>query len=50
MNARRLIFTALAFAAALSFGSFASANVTVDRNYRLGDDPAEGALNGNPST
>jgi hypothetical protein len=48
MNAGRLIFTALAFAAALSFGSFASANVTVDRNYRMGDDPAEGALNGSP--
>jgi hypothetical protein len=45
MNAWRWTFTTLAAAAALSFAALASANVTVDRDYRLGDAAGEGAVN-----
>jgi len=47
MTARRWTFiTYSVFAAIVTLLSTASAAVTVDRNYRLGDDPAEGASNG----
>jgi hypothetical protein len=43
MNARPVSLSVLAVGAALLSAPLAFATVTIDRNYRMGDDPAEGA-------
>jgi hypothetical protein len=48
MNARRWSLSLIALLAAASLATTASASFTLDRDYRLGDDLAEGAANGNP--
>lgn len=49
MNTRRAISATLVFVGtALVFTLSTFAAVTLDRDYRMGDDPSEGAVNGNP--